>query len=62
MKLINFDVANFVQKDVSKCGRYVCVQLVQSRERTAMSGLAVRCGCAVDGNVERKFRSEIEAY
>jgi len=25
MKLINFDVANFVQKDVSKCCRYVCV-------------------------------------
>jgi len=39
----------------------ICVQLLQSRYRTRTSGRAVRCGCTVDGNVE-KFRSEIEAH
>ena len=40
----------------------VCVQLLQNRERVPKSGLAARFGCVVDGNIERKFGSEIEAY
>jgi hypothetical protein len=40
----------------------ISLQLLQDRERTQTSGLAVRFGCFVDRNMERNFRSEIEAY